>query len=59
MVPENGVILGAQLLGLLLLLLLLLLGRLAAENPVGDIPQELPNWACQPSHQFTGQLPAA
>ena len=48
-----------QLLGLLLLLLLRLLGRLAAENPVGDIPQELPNWACKTSHQFAGQLPAA
>ena len=49
-----------QLLGLLLLLLLLrLLGRLAAENPVGDIPQELPNRACKTSHQFAGQLPAA
>ena len=58
MVPEDGVILETLLLGLLLLLLLLL-GRLAAEYPVGDIPQELPNWACQPSHQFTGQLPAA
>ena len=56
MVPEDGVILETLLLGLLLLLLL---GRLAAEYPVGDIPQELPNWACQPSHQFIGQLPAA